>query len=122
MAASVLMKEDLFNYGTVTVGDKIKFNFEFKEGVTLDQIEYSYADCGSCTTYTITEKGVSGEVDTKLAGARQKGANQITKYVYLKLNDGFKYFKADANKKRMINPDVKLERLQILGVVINNDA
>ena len=113
-----LFKEVIHSYGQVNVGDTIKFEFELNDGVDWDQVHYHFADCGSCTTYNKVGNKIVGQVDTNLAGVRNEGANQITKMIYVKLNNGESDFIADENQKRKSNTKAEKEILQIHGVIV----
>ena len=119
MAKGVLFKEIIHSYGSANVGDTIKFEFELADGVDWDQVRYMYADCGSCTTFTVKDRKIIGSVDTTKAGAHKAGANAITKMIYVKIENGEDDYIGDENKKRKSNPLAKKEILQITGVIVN---
>lgn len=118
MPATDFFKENVFPYAPVKEGDLIDFEFELKEGITWDQVEYYYPDCGGCTKARIEGNKILGQVDTTKVFL-QEGNNNITKVVYVKINDGQPFYKAkdDGSKQREYNTNVKLERLQIVGNV-----
>ena len=114
-----IFKETKKSYGERGPKDKIKFVFELSQGVTEDQIDYIYPDCGACTQVIVKGNKIVGTIDlSKAMPQYNDGLTPVNKTVFVKLNDGKRQFIPDSKTKlRKVNKDVKIQRLGINCIV-----
>lgn len=118
MPKTELFEENVVNGGTVDKSETVNFSFKFNEGVTKDQIEYVYPDCGACTTVSVTDEGVVGHVIAERAAVLQNDITPVNKVITVKLKDGRCELKADPETlRRTVNTDVRLEKLNVAFMI-----
>ena len=119
-----IFEENIHSYGTVKKGKLVDFTFKLAPGINGDQLDYIWAECGSCTSWKWNESSnsITGTLNTQLVNTNKTGNNIVTKILYVKTNNWVPYFRAkgDGSKERTISTDSGLVRLQITGIVVND--
>lgn len=117
-----LFKETNLTFGEVKEDAVINFEFELKEGVDVDQIEYHKVDCGACTKARLEGNKIIGQVDvSKAVYNLQQEKTPVTKFVHVYINDGRpSWVGKEGTKEGIFNKEKETERLFINFVVLKS--
>lgn len=112
MEVNKLFEEKKIDKGVLKPNDVIKFQIPLKKGINpQDQIEWIRTSCGGCTKAQLIGDKLHVTVNVAASGYDRyqivDGFHNVTKSVYISLNDGRSEWIADPRTKEYSNNNLK---------------
>jgi hypothetical protein len=109
-----MFQQNVFNFGTVSRTDVVKFEFPLKEGVNPDDLHYIAVGCGCTRAEFDPEKNaIVGELT--ISAAAVNFPTNLSKTINILLDPHIPEYTADSRKKKISNLDKRRITLQVVG-------